>query len=53
MKTVKSEKVRTGVVGCGVVSSYGHIPAIYNAPEAELVAFADPNEERLKAQMDR
>ena len=25
---VKREKVRMGVVGCGTVSSYGHIPAI-------------------------
>ncbi|MBD3239266.1 MAG: hypothetical protein GF331_01675 [Chitinivibrionales bacterium] len=53
MKLVQSPKVRVGVVGCGVVSSYGHIPAIYHAPEAQLVAFADPNEQRLRAEMER
>jgi len=48
---VKGDKVRMGVVGCGVVSGYGHLPAISNAKEAELVALVDPNRERLEAQM--
>lgn len=47
IQTVQGDKVKTGVVGCGVVSSYGHIPAIANADEAELVAFVDPNSGRL------
>lgn len=51
IKTVNRDKVRVGVVGCGVVSSYGHIPAIAQSEDAELVAFVDPNRERLEAEM--
>lgn len=50
---VKREKVRMGVVGCGTVSSYGHIPAIAQSDMAELVAFVDPNRERLEAQVKK
>ena len=50
MKTVGKAPVRVGVVGCGVVASYGHIPAINRAPEAKLVGFADPNKERREAE---
>ncbi|MDA0709163.1 MAG: Gfo/Idh/MocA family oxidoreductase [bacterium] len=52
IRTVTHKKVRMGVVGCGTVSSYGHIPAIARSPDAELVAFADPNRERLAAQVN-
>jgi len=53
LKTVAGPTVRMGIVGCGVVSDYGHIPAIHRAEEAELVAFADPNKERREAQAER
>ena len=38
MKIVKNSPVRVGVVGCGVVADYGHIPAINRCAEAKLVA---------------
>jgi len=50
LKVVKGDRVRVGVVGCGVVASYGHIPAISRIPEAQLVGFADPNKERREAE---
>ncbi len=41
-------KVRFGLIGCGTVAGYGHIPALLSMPDAvELVAIADSNEERL------
>lgn len=51
LKVVKRDKVRMGVVGCGVVADYGHIPAIHRSEFAELVAFAEPNGERLEKQV--
>jgi len=53
MKTVKRRPIRMGVVGCGVVADYGHIPTIHHLPETELVGFADPNPERLQAQVEK
>ena len=50
MKTVAQAPVRIGVVGCGVVADYGHIPAIDRATEAELVGFCDPDKTRREAQ---
>lgn len=40
--------MRVGLVGCGTVAGYGHLPAIKSIEEIELVALADLNEERLK-----
>ena len=53
LKTVKNAPVRVGVVGCGVVAGYGHIPAIAKTPAAKLVAFADPVRERREAQAEK
>jgi len=53
LRTVQRPTVRVGVVGCGVVADYGHIPAIHRAAEAELVAFADPDPQRRGQQADR
>lgn len=53
LRTVKNRPVRIGVVGCGVVADYGHIPAIHrlqNEGLAKLTAFADPIPERREAQ---
>jgi len=41
------DKVRVGLIGCGTVASYGHLPALTSIPEVELVAISDINEERL------
>jgi len=41
-------KTRFGLIGCGTVACYGHIPALLSIPDlVELVAVADVNEERL------
>jgi predicted dehydrogenase len=53
IKPVKRDRVRVGVVGCGVVAGYGHIPAIARCELAEICAFADPSEERRKKQADK
>jgi predicted dehydrogenase len=50
LRVVEHTPVRVGVVGCGVVADYGHIPAIHRLPEAELVAFADPDVEHREKQ---
>ena len=41
------DKVRFGLIGCGTVAGYGHIPALTSIAEAELVAVSDINEARL------
>lgn len=53
LKIVKNRPVRVGVVGCGVVADYGHIPAINRCKEAQLVGFADPDPKRRQAQADK
>ena len=35
---------KIGLMGCGAVADYGHIPAILNVSELELYAIFDPNE---------
>ena len=40
--------MRFGVIGCGTVSGYGHIPALFEHPEISLVALADLNAPRLE-----
>ena len=50
IRTVKDAPVRMGIVGCGVVADYGHIPAVAQSAQAEIVAFADPDPARRDAQ---
>jgi predicted dehydrogenase len=52
-RTVTHRPVRVGVVGCGVVAGYGHIPAIHRCADAELAGFADPDPARRQAQADQ
>jgi predicted dehydrogenase len=40
--------MRLGVVGCGTVAGYGHIPALAKSSEVELVALSDLREARLQ-----
>ncbi|MBC7320307.1 Gfo/Idh/MocA family oxidoreductase, partial [bacterium] len=40
--------MKVGLVGCGTVAGYGHLPAIKSIKELELVALADINEAKLK-----
>ncbi|NLN18817.1 MAG: Gfo/Idh/MocA family oxidoreductase [Firmicutes bacterium] len=39
--------MNVGIIGCGTVSQYGHIPTLANMPGVELVALSDINTERL------
>jgi len=41
------DEIRFGMIGCGTVAGYGHLPGITNAEGAELVAVSDLNEARL------
>lgn len=45
--------MRVGLVGCGTVAGYGHLPAIKSIDEIELVALSDINEARLKEYGER
>ncbi len=39
---------RVGLMGCGMVASYGHLPAISEAEGIELHAVYDPNEDAVR-----
>ena len=43
-----SQTVRVGIVGCGGVSDYHHVPALRLDPRAELVAICDTDPELLE-----
>lgn len=47
------EKVRVGVVGCGVVSNGTYLPQIVKMPNVELVAVCDMYEDRARAAYTR
>ena len=40
-------------MGCGVVATYGHVPAIHETPGVELGAIYDPNPENLRRLHER
>lgn len=44
---------RIGLMGCGVVASYGHLPAITQTPGLSLHALFDPNAVNLHRMGDR
>ncbi|MBC8065916.1 MAG: Gfo/Idh/MocA family oxidoreductase, partial [Chlorobia bacterium] len=41
--------IRIGIVGCGEVANFGHLPAITSNPSLELAALFDPSEANLNA----
>ena len=41
---------KVGLMGCGVVAGYGHIPALLAQRDLQLHALYDPNEDNLKKQ---
>jgi predicted dehydrogenase len=47
MKNPRS--IPVALIGCGTVAQYGHLPAIAQTPELDLVAVADANEETAGA----
>ena len=42
-----------GLMGCGTVAGYGHLPALKASPDLELVSLYDPDEDRLRAAQER
>jgi len=42
------KKLRVGVIGCGSIAKYRHIPEYAAHPAVELVAFVDPVKERAE-----
>lgn len=44
---MKNNRKRIGLMGCGMVADYGHIPAILKTDGLQLEALFDPNEEAL------
>jgi predicted dehydrogenase len=40
--------MRLGVAGCGRITERGYIPAALSTPGVEIVAFTDPDQERLE-----
>lgn len=42
-------KVKVAVIGCGWWTTFAHLPAITEHPDAEIAALADPDERRLAA----
>lgn len=45
--------IRIGLMGCGVVADYGHLPALTATPGLQLVALFDPNPDQLQVQLDK
>jgi predicted dehydrogenase len=39
--------IKIGLMGCGMVADYGHIPALLDTPELSLCSLYDPNEKNL------
>ena len=47
------EKVRIGIIGCGGIAHFKHMPALKKLPDVEMVAFCDIVEEKaVKAAAD-
>jgi len=41
------QKVKVGVIGCGTVAGYGHLPTVASHPDCELYAIAEVDKKRL------
>ena len=45
--------IKIGVMGCGVVSEYGHLPPLRDNPRYDVHALMDPDEARLRDYQNR
>ncbi len=45
---ISMDKLKIGVIGCGTVAGYGHIPAVTRSELTELVAVVDVNPEKAR-----
>jgi len=43
-----AQKVKIGIIGCGTVAGYGHLPTVAVHPDCELYAIAEIDKKRLK-----
>jgi predicted dehydrogenase len=43
-----NNKLKIGVIGCGMVANIGHLPIYHKSPFTELAAVADPSDSHLK-----
>jgi len=50
---MSNRRKRIGLMGCGAVANYGHIPAILATGGLELVALYDPNAQALARTQER
>jgi predicted dehydrogenase len=41
--------IKIGLIGCGTVATYGHLPAIVDEPQLELCAVCDPDARRAES----
>lgn len=42
------DKLKVGVIGCGTIVGYGHLPAVTKLELTELVAIVDINPEKAE-----
>ncbi len=45
---MSSNKLKIGLIGCGMVANIGHLPAYHKSPYAEIAAICDPLPAHLK-----
>lgn len=45
---MSNNKLKVGVIGCGIIAKIGHLPWYNDSKEANIVALADPDEMKLK-----
>jgi len=48
-----NDTIKIGLMGCGHVATYGHLPAIMDTPALKLNAIFEPNPERLRATQEQ
>jgi predicted dehydrogenase len=46
-------KIKIGLMGCGTVANYGHLPAISAVPQLQLASLFDPNEQSLESAREK
>jgi predicted dehydrogenase len=49
----RSKSVKLGLIGCGNVAENRHLPALQSLQDAEVIAVADTNADRLKRVADK
>lgn len=50
---MQEDKIKLGLIGCGNVAENRHLPALQSLKDAEVIAVADTNRERLKQVADK